>query len=82
MSNVDNSGWVWLEFPGTGGRAQFAPAAAGLWRAKGWVDCDPAPEPNRLKDPTPESEVVPINEPVTKQTKPAQAGDKEENRRG
>jgi hypothetical protein len=71
--------------PETGGRAQFAPAAAGLWRAKGWVDSDPAPEPNRLKDPVAESEVVPINEPVTaKKIKPAPAGTdkKEDDSRG
>lgn len=60
MSDVDKSAWVWLEHAESGGRALFPPAAAGLWRAKGWADCDPAPEPNRLKDPVPESEVVPI----------------------
>lgn len=65
MSDVDKSEWVWLEYPESGGRAHFPPASAGLWRAKGWIDCAPAPEPNVLKDPVPESEVVPINEPVT-----------------
>lgn len=77
MSDVDKTAWVWLEHPESQGRAQFAPASAGLWRAKGWVDCAPAPEPNRLKDPVPESEVVPIDAPVT-----ADKTDKEKSRRG
>lgn len=65
MTDVDKSAWVWLEHPESGGKAQFPPQAAGLWRAKGWIDTEAPPEPNVLKDPIPESELVPINEPVT-----------------
>lgn len=74
----DKAGWVWLEHPGTGGKQQFAPAAAPNWRAMGWVDTTPAPEPNVLKDAIPASELIPIDEPVTapaaKPIKPAAAG--------
>jgi hypothetical protein len=76
----DKSDWVWLEHPETHGKALFAPSAAPLWRGMGWVDTDPLPEPNVLKDPIPASELVPINEPVEAPTasgttmKPAAAG--------
>jgi hypothetical protein len=73
----DKTNWVWLEHPETGGKQLFAPAAAPLWRGKGWFDTDPAPEPNVLRDEIPASELVPIDEPVTapeKSTEPAAAG--------
>jgi hypothetical protein len=46
-------GWVWLEFPESGGKAQFPPDSVALWKAKGWVETDPPAEPNLLKDPDP-----------------------------
>lgn len=36
----------WLEYPETGGKAEFPEQAVEMWRARGWVDCDPPPEPN------------------------------------
>jgi hypothetical protein len=42
---------VWLEYPETGGKAQFSTEAADIWRARGWVDAEPAEEPNLLRDP-------------------------------
>lgn len=42
---------VWLENPETGGKAAFPAEAVGVWRAHGWIDTDPAPEPDLLHDP-------------------------------
>lgn len=42
---------VWLELPETGGKAQFSSESAEIWRARGWVDTDPAPELDLTKDP-------------------------------
>lgn len=55
----DRSDWVWLAFPGGGPAAQFPPASAPMWRVKGWVDSEPPPEPNPLKDPEPGLEPEP-----------------------
>lgn len=46
---------VWLEYPDTGGKQQFPEPAAEAWRARGWVNCDPPPEPDLLHDPADES---------------------------
>lgn len=43
--------FVWLEFPATGGRARFAPAAVAAWTARGWTPCEPPAEPDPTKDP-------------------------------
>ena len=37
---------VWLEYPETGGKAEFPVQAVEMWRARGWVDCETPPEPN------------------------------------
>lgn len=37
---------TWLEYPETGGKAEFPVQAVEMWRARGWVDCDPPPEAN------------------------------------
>lgn len=68
MSEVDKSRWVWLQNPETGGVAQFPPASAGLWRARGWVDADPPSEPNPLKDVVAEAPDAPVDEPVVAPT--------------
>jgi hypothetical protein len=47
---------VWLEYPETGGKAQFNEEAAHIWRQRGWVDTDPPPEPDLTKDPAPEDD--------------------------
>jgi hypothetical protein len=47
---------VWLEYPETGGKQEFPQAAAEAWRLRGWVDCDPPPEPDLLHDPLPTDE--------------------------
>jgi hypothetical protein len=55
VSTVETlDGFVWLEFPETGGTQQFPESAAPLWRARGWRDCDPPAAPSLLKDPPPE----------------------------
>lgn len=41
----------WLEYPETGGKAQFTKEAAELWRLRGWIDTDPPPEPDLTKEP-------------------------------
>ncbi len=42
---------VWLEFPATGGKAEFPVQAAAIWRAKGWVDTEPDLTPSIFTDP-------------------------------
>jgi hypothetical protein len=37
---------MWLEYPDTGGKAEFPVQAVEMWRARGWVDCESPPEPN------------------------------------
>jgi hypothetical protein len=44
-------GFVWLEFPETGGKQRFSEESAEVWRARGWVDCDPPVEPDPTKEP-------------------------------
>lgn len=51
--------FVWLEYPAHGGRQRFAATAANLWRARGWVDSDPAPEPDLFHDPPIEADTAP-----------------------
>ena len=63
---------VWLEYPDTGGKAQFPLDAADAWRARGWRDCEPDPEPDRTKDPSaPEPPAEPEPEPPEPETRPA-----------
>lgn len=50
---------VWLENPETGGKAQFSIESLEYWHGHGWVDTDPAPEPDLTKDPV-------VDEPTDK----------------
>lgn len=49
-------GFVWLQFPETGGVQQFSTESAEVWRARGWVDTDEPAEPDLTKDPLPHAE--------------------------
>ncbi len=42
--------FVWLEYPANGNKAQFPVQAAAVWRARGWVDTDPDPDPSIWRD--------------------------------
>ncbi len=49
MANEDFD-FVWLENPTTGGKNQFPRDAVAAWRARGWVDTDPEPDPSIWRD--------------------------------
>lgn len=49
-------GFVWLEYPDTGGKAEFNEEAAPMWQGRGWQPCDPPNEPDLTKDPVPDDQ--------------------------
>lgn len=56
-------GFVWLEFPLTGGKQRIAARAVPAWIESGWRPCDPPEAPNlALADYVPAP--VPVSAPV------------------
>lgn len=46
-----DEGFTWLEYPETGGRNAFPDASVEAWKARGWVESEPPPEPDLYHDP-------------------------------
>lgn len=42
--------FVWLRYPANGNKSEFPAGAADIWRARGWVDTDPDPDPSIWRD--------------------------------
>lgn len=55
--------FVWLANPDTGQPWQCPVAAAEVWRAKGWRDCDPPPEDESHLRDQPAAEAEPEAKP-------------------
>jgi hypothetical protein len=52
---------VWMGHPDIEKKAQFAPDAVEIWKARGWSPCDPPPEEDPTK--TVPAEATPQTEP-------------------
>jgi hypothetical protein len=42
--------WTWLQHPETHNKARFSAESAPFWRAQGWADCEPDPDPDLTQD--------------------------------
>lgn len=67
------SEFVWLQYPPIAeeqgpdaGKAQFSEEATPIWRARGWVECEPPAEANIWRDEPPAGEPSPdVAPPLT-----------------
>lgn len=59
--------WTWLQHPETHNKARFSAESAPFWRAQGWVDCEPVPDPDLTQErgapPTPDAPAVEAKKP-------------------
>lgn len=57
------SDFVWMEYPATGGKAQFPAPAVEAWKGIGWRECDPPTDSEPV--PAPEAEAAEPSESKT-----------------
>lgn len=65
---ADNTEWVWLNNPETGGTARFPVLAREGWEARGWVEVDAPPTDDGTGTP-----IGVADDPQDQETEPAEA---------